>query len=603
MEEQAGERVVTKRVWKFPPHDWATTNEFAKRCGISPIVARLLLQRGVNTREAVQAFLHPKLADLRAPQELPGVVAATERILAAVSAGQEIVVYGDYDADGMTGTSILYLCLKQLQARVSYHLPSRTEEGYGLHVESVEKLAQRGKHFIITVDCGIASVAAAARARELGVTLIITDHHQPGEALPAAEVIVHPGLPGSTYPFAGLCGAGVAFKLAWALAQQAAGGGRVDEPMRKLLLQLLGLAAIGTIADVVPLLDENRIIVRSGLKALAADPLLGVRKLMQLAKLSDRTSLSSEDVAFSLAPRLNAAGRLAQAQLGVELLTTQDDARAEALASYIEELNGNRETLERSITAAAIKQAKELHALNEDPAIVVAGPSWHPGVIGIVAGRLAERFHKPVVVIALDNLGVKSGTGSARSPNGVNLHEALESCRDLLVGGGGHAAAAGLRIEEKNIAAFRTAFCEACAEQLAQRTVEKIIAIDVEAPLGQLDLNTVELIESLAPFGAANPRPLLCATGVALAEPPKTMGKTGRHLSLNLTQHQARLRGVAFGQADNWLEELNTLPAAIDVAFRPVINDFGGFRRVELHVVEWRRSEPSSLPEPHVLPT
>ncbi len=321
--------------------------------------------------------------------------------------------------------------------------------------------------------------------------------------------------------------------------------------MRGLLLQLLGLAAIGTVADVVPLIDENRIIVTSGLRALLAEPLLGVKKLLRFAKLEEVRQLSSEDIAFAIAPRLNAAGRLSQAQLGVELLTTQDDARAEALATYIENLNANRESIERSITLAASKQAKELHDLDQDPAIVVAHAGWHVGVIGIVAGKLAERYHKPVIVIALDPLGAKPGTGSCRSPNGVNLHQALEACQDLLVGYGGHAAAAGLKIDEANIPAFRAAFQEACSQQLASSAGEKVVHINAEAPLGQLDLSTVELIESLAPFGAANPRPLFYASGVKLAEPPKTMGKTGRHLAVSFQQHHVRMRGVAFGQASN----------------------------------------------------
>ena len=585
------ERFTPKRIWRFSAHDVAAVESLAERCHLSPVVARLLLERNISTPAQVEAFLKPKLNNLRPPALLPGVTQATEIILACLRDGQPMVVYGDYDADGMTGTAILYLTLKRLGASVVYHLPSRAEEGYGLHAEIVERLAQHGKKLIITVDCGIASIDAANKCRELGIKLVVTDHHGYGKELPCADAIVHPALPGTSYPFTGLCGAGVAFKLAWSLAQTAAGGDKVDPSMRGLLLQMLGLAAIGTVADVVPLIDENRIIVTSGLRALVAEPLLGIKKLLRFAKLEDARQLSSEDIAFALAPRLNAAGRLSQAQLGVELLTTQDDSRAEALATYIENLNANRESIERSITLAAHKQAKELHDLQEDPAIVVAHAGWHIGVIGIVAGKLAERFHKPVIVIALDPLGAKPGTGSCRSPNGVNLHKALESCHDLLVGYGGHAAAAGLKIEEANIPAFRAAFSEACSQQMANSAGEKVVHINAEAPLGQLDLSTVELIESLAPFGAANPRPLFYASGVKLSEPPKTMGKTGRHLSVNFQQHQFRMRGVAFGQAEQWLSSLTECQQPLDIAFRPVINEFRGFRKVELQLVEWRPSE------------
>lgn len=598
-QDVGSEPFVAKRLWRFAAHDVAAVQSLAKQAGVSPIVARLLMQRDVTTSPAVQAFLKPKLTDLRSPALLPGMAAATERIVAGIRAGEPMVVYGDYDCDGMTGTAILVMCLKRLGANVVYHLPSRTEEGYGLHSESVDRLASHGKRLIITVDCGIASLAAAARCRELGLSLIITDHHGYGDELPIADAIVHPALPGSNYPFAGLCGAGVAFKVAWSVAQAMSGGQRVDESMRTLLLQLLALAAIGTVADVVPLIDENRVLVKNGLRSLTAEPLLGVRKLLQLAKLDTKSQLTSEDIAFSLAPRLNAAGRLSQAQLGVELLTTQDETRADALANYIESLNVQRETIERSITLAAHKQAKEVHTLAEDPAIVVAHAGWHVGVIGIVAGKLAERYHRPAIVIALDALGTKPGTGSARSPSGINLHQALESCRELLVGCGGHAAAAGLRIEEQNIQAFRAAFCEACAEQMSGQSHEKIIHIDAEAPLGQLDLATVDLIDSLAPFGAANPRPLFAASGVSLAEPPSVMGKTGKHLSMQFEQHKCRLRAVAFGQAEAWLQPLTNHQGPLDIAFRPVINEFRGFRRVELHLVEWRPT--SSVPAPHLV--
>ncbi len=450
----------TQRQWRFPQHDAAIVEQMGEKYRLHPIVAQLLLKRKISKADAVKRFLEAKLTDLRPPEELPGLPKAVERIWAAVEANESIVVYGDYDADGMTSTAILYRCLLLLGASVTYHLPNRMEEGYGLHVESVEKLAARGKQLIITVDCGIASIAPAARAKELGVSLIITDHHRFGDSLPDAEAIVHPALPGTDYPFVGLCGAGVAFKLAWALCQRKSGSVKVADHLRDFLLQAIGLAAIGTVADVVPLLDENRVIVRNGLKTLKASASIGLRKLMHLNKIADKEAFGADDIGFTIAPRLNAAGRLGQAQLGVELLVTEDSDRAEALANYIQELNNNRQKLERGIALAASKQLDDLHDVESDPAFVLASPGWHPGVIGIVAGRLAEKHNKPVVLIALDPNGEASGTGSARSPNGVNLHAALMQCDDLLVAGGGHAAAAGLEIEERNVPAFRSAFLE-----------------------------------------------------------------------------------------------------------------------------------------------
>jgi single-stranded-DNA-specific exonuclease len=587
---------MPEKKWKFVPHDRVGIQAFADRCGISPVVAQLLLSRGIQDPVDARRFLEAKLVDLRPPEELPGLTAAVARISDAVHAGEEIVVYGDYDADGMTATAILYGCLRLLKAKVIYHLPNRMEEGYGLHTESVEKLAARGKQLVITVDCGIASIEPARRAKELGLSLVITDHHRFGDELPIADAIVHPALPGSTYPFSGLCGAGVAFKLAWGLCQQHCGGQKVTEPLRDFLLQALGLAAIGTVADVVPLIDENRIIVRNGLKTLQKHPPIGLRKLMELTKVSEKSELSAEDIGFMLAPRLNAAGRLGQAQLGVELLVTADEARADALASYIQVLNENRNKLERSIHLSATKQIKEVHSPDEDPAFVLSSPAWHPGVIGIVAGKLAEKYNRPVVLVALDKLGTKPGTGSARSAQGVNLHQAIQECDEWLVSGGGHAAAAGLRVEERNLPAFRSAFLEAVAEQLGEEDHEVELEFDAEAALGQLDLAVLNQVEQLAPFGMGNPRPLFCALGVELAEPPKPLGESGRHLSVQLSQHGKRLRAVAFGQAEEWLPELSSVETQIDLAFRPVINEFRGYRKVELHLVDWRMHDGSERP-------
>lgn len=578
------------KAWRFPQQDRQAVEKLCEAHKLHPVVSQLLIRRGLVQDEDVRRFLNAKLTDLRPPEELPGLPAAVDRIWKGIEAAEEIVVYGDYDADGMTSTAILYRCLKLLNAKVTYHLPNRMEEGYGLHVDSIEKLAARGKQLVITVDCGIASLAPAERARELGLSLIITDHHRFGDSLPVADAIVHPGLPGTNYPFVGLCGAGVAFKLAWALCQRQSGTVRVAEHLRDFLLQAVGLAAIGTVADVVPLLDENRVIVRNGLRTLNQNPLVGVRKLLEMNQLGDKAVLSSEDIGFTLAPRLNAAGRLGQAQLGVELLVTEDETRADALATYIQELNDNRKTLERSISLSATKQLKENHNVEEDPAFVLASPNWHPGVIGIVAGRLAEKHHKPVVLVALDKLGVKPGTGSARSPNGVNLHEAIHQCDDLLVSGGGHAAAAGLKIEECHLAAFRVAFLEAVAEQASRITTGGHLDVDAEATLDQLDLMTLGQLEKLGPFGSENPRPLFFATGVSIAEAAKPMGASGQHMSVRLSQFGKQMRAVNFGMAETWLPELEQVSGLIDIAFRPVINDFRGFRNVEVHLVDWRPS-------------
>jgi single-stranded-DNA-specific exonuclease len=573
--------------WHIQPHDQAIVAGIERSARVSSIVARLLAARGLTDPAAVRSFLDGTMADLRDPELLPGVAAAADRILAAARAGRKIVVYGDYDADGMCATAILAGCLEAIDASASWYVPDRFEEGYGLNGDALQTLAARGASLVITVDCGIASVAEAHRARELGLELIITDHHSFADALPEADVLVHPRLPGAAYPFGDLCGAGVAFKLAWAIATRASGAKQVTPRLREMLLKGMGFAALGTVADVVPLLDENRIYVRHGLECLRKRGGPGIARLMHLAKLDEKSQLESEDVAFRLAPRLNAAGRLGQAASGIELLTTADAARAAALADYVHELNTQREHEERSIQLAASKQVKECFDPDGDAALVLADRGWHAGVIGIVAGRLAERFHRPVVMISRDEHQGRAAIGSLRSVPGFDVHAALVACRDLLVTCGGHAAAAGLRIEDARIEEFRDRFCAEVAARMPTALRQAQLTIDGEATLAGLTLEAVEQVEKLAPFGQANRRPVLCATAVQLAEPPRVIGGGGRHLSMNVVQHGSRVRGVAFGGAE-WLDHLPPPGQPFHVAFKPKINEFRGRRTAEMEVVDWR---------------
>jgi len=577
--------------WCIRPHDPDRIGRLQRSANIPAVVAQLLICRGISDPTVAREFLDPKLSNLRDPNLLPGCAEAAQRLHEAIQAGRRIVVYGDYDADGMTGTAILQKCLKLLGADVGYYVPSRIEEGYGLNHQAVRSLAKQNAQVIVTVDCGIASVDETETARELGVEMIITDHHEPGSELPRAAGVVHPSLPGQDYPFGGLSGSGVALKLAWALCQQASGAQKVSPRMREFLVSAVGLAALGTVADVVPLVDENRVLVHHGLeKGLRQHPMLGMATLMKLTGLDDKPRLQAEDVAFTLGPRLNAAGRLGQAQLAVELLITDRADRAEELAQYLNGLNETRQKLERSIYLAANKQAKEIFDPAGDAALVLADRGWHPGVIGIVAGRLAEKYHRPVVLISWDQMGVKPGIGSARSVPGFNLHAALQACDEHLTTHGGHAAAAGLTIEESRLDAFRDDFRERASIEIAESERVAELHIDAETPLSAFTHKVVQQIENLAPFGQSNPRPLLCTSGVTLPEPPRTIGSGGRHLSMKLTQHGVTLRGVAFGGGD-WLDDLSNLAAPIDVAFRPVINTFRGRHNVELHVVDWRNGQ------------
>ncbi len=583
--DTSGVQERIQKVWQVFPHDGDRIRRLEKATQVPTVVAQLLLCRGIDHPTAAQEFLAAKLSELRDPSLLPGIDQAADRIFAAVQSDRPITIYGDYDCDGMTSTAILFRCLKLLDADVEFYVPHRLDEGYGLNCSAIEKLARKGRQMIVTVDCGINSIEPAKTAERLGLELIITDHHTLGEQLPAAATIVHPAIdPG--YPFHGLCGAGIAFKLAWALCQRVSNAKKVQPRFRNFLVSAIGLAAIGTVADVVPLIDENRLIVRHGLHSIKNQPSLGVAALTEITGVNKKPKLGSEDIAFMLAPRLNAAGRLGQAELAIELLITESTERAEKLAAYVSELNQDRDSIERSIYLAAQKQVREDFDANNDAALVLAGRGWHPGVIGIVAGRLAEKYCRPVIMIALDKLGKNVATGSARSAFGLNLYDALSACSDELTTYGGHAAAAGLRIDEAHIDNFREHFRQHVSETVSPEKRTAKLHIDAETTLPQLTLRTVEQIELLAPFGQSNPRPLLCTTGVTLDGSPKKMGGGDRHLSLRVRQNNCTFRAVAFGQG----EYAESLAAAgeIDIAYRPRINEFRGFRSVEVHLVDWR---------------
>jgi single-stranded-DNA-specific exonuclease len=580
-----------QRRWRIIPHDSARVEQLIRATRLPPVVAQLLISRGIYDAEHAARFMDTKLTGLRDPKLLPGITNAVDILTPAIRDSVPIVIYGDYDADGMTASAILVNGIKLLGGNVSYYVPNRLEDGYGLNEDAIRKLAEREKKIIVTVDCGITSIAHAELCKELGLTLIITDHHAFADSLPDAAAIIHPRLPGTAYPFGELCGAGVAFKLAWALCQEICGSTKVTEPLRRYLMQSLSLAAIGTVADVVPLLDENRVLVEHGLRMLKAEPLPGLVELMKITGVGENGPITTESIGFSLAPRLNAAGRLGQAQLAVELLTIGAGERAAALAEYINQLNNSRDSLQRSVYLAAQKQAKTEFDPEGDSALVLAGVGWHQGVIGVVAGRLSEKYAKPVIVISLDNTGKNPAVGSGRvGGTDIDLHAALSECSDRLARFGGHKAAAGLTIEERDIGPFRGDFCEAVARQWVDREIVPEIVIDAESALGQLSIESIRHMEMLAPFGAGNPRPLLYCRDVRLDEPSRRMGGGDRHLTVKLRQGATVMRGVAFGAGD-WCDDLNACEGPIEIAYRPVINEFRGFKKVEIQIVDWRPAE------------
>jgi single-stranded-DNA-specific exonuclease len=579
------------KVWHLLPHDAAAIDRLARTLRVSPIIAQLLLNRNISDAPVAKQFLASPLTGLLDPELLPGMETAVDRLHVAIQEQKKICIYGDYDVDGVTGTAILLTCLTMLGAKVDFHVPHRLEDGYGLNKETLHKLAtERGFNVIITVDCGIASIEEAEEANRLGLELIVTDHHEMKATLPRAAALVHPRLPGSSYPFGGLSGAGVAFKLAWALCKRACGSAKVTPELREILLDAVLLASMGTVADVVPLFEENRIFVRHGLRRMRAKPMIGLQALLRSAKLETKLNLAAMDVGYSLAPRINAAGRLGTARLAVELLTTKNEQRAVIIADYLERQNQERQTMERRIVSEAKQQADQY---KDAPAFVLASSEWHPGLLGIVASRLVDQFARPVLMIAVRE-GQPLAQGSGRSVPGFKLHEALQDCTANLAGHGGHATAAGFRILPEAIDVFRENFCAVVARIRGPQPLPHRLVIDAEVPLSSLTTGLMQSIDQLEPYGAGNPAPLMLADRLKVVGAPKKVGKGERHLSMRLRQNGREMRAIAFGMVDR-LDELMSQGGQCSIVFTPRWHEYMDYKSVDIQIKDFQAGPEAKL--------
>ena len=566
--------------WDITPPA-AEAAELGRQLKTGELIAQLLLNRGYGEAEAARAYLSPKLADLHDPEQLAGVPEAAERIFRAVRAGRKIVLYGDYDVDGMTGVAILYRALKRLGAAVDYYIPHRVDEGYGLNQQAVEQLAGQGFALMVTVDCGIRSESCIRRAGELGLEVIVTDHHSLDGQLPGALLVVHPALGG--YPNRDLCGSGVALKLAWQLCRSASGARRVSDDLKEFLLDATCMAALGTIADIVPLRGENRVLATFGLKGLPATRHPGLRALIAASGLLGR-EVGAYDVGFLLGPRLNAAGRMGHARDAAELLIHPELIDCDRAARALNSVNAERQRVEAETFEQAVEMIQQAGC--DGPAhrvIVLAREGWHPGVIGIVAARVVRRYCRPAVLIALDG---PAGSGSGRSIPEFHLSDALTACAEHLASYGGHAMAAGLKIAADRVDAFRQALADYAAERIPVEALTPALRIDAEVRLGQLSLPLVQQIESMGPFGAGNPPAVLAVRGAAMHAPPRRMGARGGTLGLLLTGPEGPVRCVGFGMGDA-VDRLAGV-RQVDVAGEPVINRYNGRQSVELHLKDLR---------------
>ena len=559
--------------WIFPPSvDGREVQRFwPSELGIARFAAELLLRRGVSCAEDAEPFLTPRLKSLRDPFLLPNMAAAVERILAALDRRERIALYGDYDVDGVTSLALLTRLLRAFGAEPACFLPSRVDEGYGMSADGVARcVSEHAPQLIIAVDCGTSSVAEIAALQAQGIDVIVLDHHESKEALPACAALVNPKL-GDDFHY--LCSVGIVFKVAHALIKQ--------RPVEGFdLKDCLDLVALGTVADLVPLRGENRVFVRRGLAQLEESKWIGVRALVEVSGL--RTPYSPANIGFGLAPRLNAAGRLGTAQDALELLLTEDAGRARALAANLDAQNRERRTVEEAVFQQAELQLAEWFDAVRDAAIVVGAAGWHPGVVGIVASRLQKRHHRPTFVVGFDEAGI--GKGSGRSIEGLSLVAALARCTGLLEKHGGHEMAAGLTLREARFAEFRQAFCACAREILTDEQLQPRLHVDAELTLGEIDYDLLDQHESLQPFGMGNPQPVFAARGVTLASEARVMKE--KHLSLILRQAGDEYRAVWFNSA---ALELPRLPW--DVAFQIERNEWQGTVSPQIHIRAVRRAE------------
>jgi single-stranded-DNA-specific exonuclease len=574
-----GDWIMTPH-WRLRAFDRDQVAALSEGSGLPPLVAQILLNRGISDPALARSYLDAKRGDLHDPELLPGAVAAAERIVRAIHDRRKIVIYGDYDVDGVCGTSLLWTCLRLAGAvDVEYYIPHRVDEGYGLNGDALRKLAsERAASLVVTVDCGISAVNEAKLARELGLELVITDHHTIGPELPDADVLVHPGLPGG-YPFPHLCGAGVAFKVAWQVCKSFGDGKKSSPHLRDFLVRAINYVALATVADVVPMEGENRVFVRHGLRGILTDESPGLKALLQVSGCVGKDRLNSGVIGFQLAPRINAAGRLEEALMAVEMLTTDDHDLALRRATALDDCNRRRQDVERTMVNEAHEMITAQGGLGDRGAIVLGKTGWHAGVVGIVAGRLAEIYHRPTIVVSL---GEEHGQGSARSIPGFNLVEALRACAEGLTSFGGHSAAAGLKLPNGVFPEFAKRFESHCRAVLTDEQLRKELVIDAEVHLGSLTRQVVEHLEKLEPYGVGNPRPILMAGDVRLVGEPKVVGEKKNHLQLRFSQDSAVVRAVAWNMAGKLKDLAAGTPCA--VAFSAGINEWQNRREVQLEV-------------------
>ena len=566
--------------WKIAQQAEESVSRLGQALKISPVLARLLVNRGIETPSAADAFMVPRIDHLHDAWMLPDMEAAVSRLQRAIAAKELISIQGDYDADGTCGTAILLTFLNMMGARTTWHIPSRAGSGYGMSDAAIRAANDEGAKVIISVDNGIACVEEVKVANELGIDVIITDHHQQKDTLPEALANIHPGLAHSRYPQKHLCGAGVAFKLAWALADAMGDKVARSPQFREFTFYALGLVAVASIADIVPLTGENRVLTRYGLGSLLQTPHPGVRALMEVASVKDQ--VSTTDVGFKIGPRLNAAGRMGREDVALHVLMAGDPMRAKDLAVELDGLNRERQRVERNITTRAKAMLEEREDIAEKPLILVSGEEWAHGVLGIVASRLVDATGKPAIVLCEQEDGI--ARGSARSTKDFHLYNALNHCDDVMIRFGGHQAAAGVTVERERIDELRERLAECAESYRLDEASGAALEVDVLVNEGELNTGIARDVQALEPFGEGNREPVLALKGAKVVGDPRVVGKTGKHLSMLVT-HGARgqaVKAIGFGMSERVNEVQDA--SSLDLAFVPRISTWRGNEELELEL-------------------
>ncbi len=571
-----------KKKWKIKPFSEEETEKLVKEVGLHPIVCQIFINRGLSTPKAIKGFLKPDLKELHNPMILKGMSTTVERISYAIEKGEKILIFGDYDVDGITASAVLSEFLESYGGRVAVRLPNRLKEGYGLTKNVVNEAHRDGIRVLITVDCGISDHEAAEHAKNVGIDLIITDHHNPPEILPKATAIINPRQKECPYPYKDLAGVGVAFKVIQALVLSWQGR-QMSLNQREfwvpVLNNYLDLVCLGTIADVMPLTGENRILVKFGLKALENTERPGLIALKEVSGFKEK-QITVGSVGFGLAPRINATGRICGAEYGLRIIRTKSHQMAKDLANLLNEQNQIRRKIEEEILNEARDKIKQDPEFLEKMIIVLSDENWHPGVIGIVAQKLVEEFYLPAILISLQS-GI--GRGSARSISQINLYELLNQCRGFLKDFGGHAAAAGLTIEENNINDFTAFANQILSKNLLFEDLVPEMTIDAEINKWIIDHDLIQQLNSLDPFGCGNPEPVLCLKGIYMASVPLLLKDS--HLKVNLKYDSFIHEAIGFNMRSAWEEiSSSSFNKIWDIAFYPQINNWQGQNRIQLRL-------------------